>query len=125
MGELEIGLEAPSRADLFVEAARALAEALAGGLPEAVTEPERIALGASDVEALLVDFLNELVYLGEREGVAYTDVRVERVTDRELFALARGAPLDRPRLAVKAATLHGLRLREDASGATATVILDV
>ncbi|MGZ3440716.1 MAG: archease [Polyangia bacterium] len=57
--------------------------------------------------------------------MVYGDLRIERLTDRELAATVRGAPVTNLRLQVKAATFHGLRIVEAGDGFTATVILDV
>ena len=125
-GEVELTVEAPSLSALFEESARALAELQAedaGGAP--TRSEERITLTSSDREALLVDWLNELVYRGEVNKCVYADVTVARIDDRELEAIVRGREPLAPRTAVKAATWHGLRIRTCDDGVEATVVLDV
>lgn len=126
MGELELFIEAPDLASLFEEAARALAEIMAedaNGPPTA--PPERVELDAADREALLVDWLNELVYRADVHKCVYANVRVERCDDRHLEATLRGREPSSPRTAVKAATWHRLRVRDTPAGLEATVVLDV
>lgn len=83
---------------------------------------------AADREALLVEWLNSLIFLSETEAWVPDRIRVTRLTDSELEAEVSGPRLAHPPALVKAATLHGLRLEPDARGAggwTAEVILDV
>ncbi|HSB20938.1 MAG TPA: archease [Anaeromyxobacteraceae bacterium] len=125
-GELAIRLEAPTLPALFEEAGRALSGRMRGRALRGAPRAELgIAVSAPDREALLVEWLNELVFRAETEHVLFTDFRVERLSDRELSATALGRRVGRLRNPVKAATLHGLSVAEGARGAAATVILDV
>ncbi|MBI2896568.1 MAG: archease [Deltaproteobacteria bacterium] len=112
-------------AELFAEAGRALAEVM--GQPGAPSrmEPQRIAVQASDREALLVEWLNELVFRSERTGELFPDLTVDEITDRALRATIRGSEVRESRSQVKAATFHALRIEEGPTGLTATVVLDV
>lgn len=129
VGELRVALRAPSLATLFEEAARALAEVMAGAAvgPGGAGDDavERVTLTAPDREALLVDWLNELIFLGETRRRIYDRVRVEHLDDRGLTAEVRGRPSAGERTLVKAATFHGLQIREGDAGLTATVLLDI
>jgi SHS2 domain-containing protein len=128
-GELAIELWAPDLARLCAEAARALAEVLTGPPPLPATDrsaaPRIATVTAPDREALLVAWLNELIYRADVDHAAYPDVRVVHADDHALRAELRGVPLDSPRLAVKAATFHGLSITPSRGGLGATVILDV
>lgn len=125
-GELAIVLSAPSLPALFAEAARALAEVLAGRAPAAPSGPARtVALQARDREALLVAWLDELLFLAERDGKVYGEARIDELDERALVATVRGADVTQPATQVKAATFHGLRIVEASDGVAATVILDV
>lgn len=125
-GELQIRVEAPTLVGLFIEAGRALMEQMGGGTPAAATgEPETITLHARDREALLVDWLNELIFRVETGRRLYGDLRVDLLTDEELVATVRGAPANLARTLVKAASFHGLSIESDARGHTATVVLDI
>jgi SHS2 domain-containing protein len=125
-GEVELQLHAPDVCSLLEEAARALAELMAddaGGAPTAA--PEHVELRASDLESLLVDWLNELVYRADIGKCVYGDVHVEKADERGLVATIRGREPTSPRTAVKAATWHRLRVRGTNTGYEATVVLDV
>lgn len=126
-GEVKVGIRAESLRELFAEAGSALGELLLED-PETATatsEWERCALRAADRETLLAAWVNELIYLSETRHVVYTEFRIDRLTDTELLASARGVPTEQIRTAVKAATFHELSVREVAGGYEAQVVLDV
>jgi SHS2 domain-containing protein len=125
-GEVELYIEGASLADLFEEAGRALA-ALMRGEPGARLHgaDERVSVCAPDREALLVAWLDELIFRAETNKRIYSDLRVERISDRELHAVIRGAHPKSLRTAVKAATYHRLRVEGDEHGWRASVVLDV
>jgi SHS2 domain-containing protein len=127
-GEVRVRLEAPSLPELFEEAGRALRDVVAPASfnAAALAEEEDVVVRASDRDALLVEWLNELVFRSETTKRIYPELSVERVSDRELRAHIRGVEVDDLRTAVKAATLHGVHIEErTAGGYTATVVLDV
>jgi SHS2 domain-containing protein len=121
--ELELRLEAGSAEELFSEALQALAELMdAGDAGEPASE--ELAASAPDRATLLVEWLNELVYLAEARG--FVPERTERLelgeTDVEAEVAGRRASA---RPLVKAVTYHGLTLVEEAGRWRATVVLDV
>ncbi len=125
-GELEIRIDAPSLPALFAEAGRALAEAMRGTPLEPPSAwSDDVVVEAEDREALLVEWLNDLVFRSEVSKVLFTDFQISHLTDRQLVATIRGTRLARLRNPVKAATYHGLSITERDGGLTATVILDV
>jgi len=125
-GEVLLKITAPTLPQLFEEAGRALAELMAEqwtGDPAAATE--LVVVRAPDREALLVEWLNELVFRSETRERVYPYLRVTGITDRELQAQIRGAVPNLLRTAVKAATYHRLQIAPSTDGYTATVVLDV
>ena len=84
---------------------------------------------ADSVEPLLVDWLNDLVYLFQARGVVCRRFDFPAWSETAYEAEAFGEPVDpgrhSPRDLVKAATYHGLSVRSQADGLEARVILDV
>jgi len=124
-GELKLRIEAPTLPEIFAEAGRALAEAMGAAMSDGPLVARRIEVDASDREALLVDWLNELVFLSEVEKVVFQQFRIELPSERRLVASLSGVKVDRLRNPVKAATYHGLAISERPDGFVATVVLDV
>jgi SHS2 domain-containing protein len=111
---------------LFAHAAQglfALLRCQAGEARQPVSR--RIALQADDLESLLVDWLNELLYLAERHHEAYERFEVTLLDAQRLDALALGWDQQRAGRCVKAATFFGLSVSQTAAGYEATITLDV
>ena len=125
-GEIHLQIRAPSLPELLAEAGRALAGLLlrgAGG--DAVGPWTPIEVRSADRAALLVDWLNELVYRAESGLEAPTEFDVQEVRDSTVRARIRGVPVEGPAPLVKAATLHGARVAAVEGGYEGDVILDV
>ena len=112
---------------LLEEAARGLGElARRGAAPAAAPLDERsVTVEAADEAALLVDWLNELIFLAESERWLVEDALVEEADEHTMRALVRGAAVERSPALVKAATLHGLTIQRTHDGVEAAVTLDV
>ncbi len=124
-GELQLRIDAATLPELFEEAARALSEAMGAPRSDGPLVAKRIQLDSVDREALLVDWLNELIFLSEVGKVLFREFLVELPSDRHLVARVSGVKVARLRNPVKAATFHGLTITRRAGGFTATVVLDV
>lgn len=102
-----------------------------------ITEPERVEeklhrnlkVTSDDREGLLVNWLNELIYLFDAEQLMFCRFDVENLTDRQLEASCHGEKFDpnkhRIKRGVKAATYHMLKLEENDAGYKAQIILDI
>ena len=88
-----------------------------------------VSVEASDREALLVAWLNELVYLYEAKELIGADCRIVSLTETSLNAEVWGETLDRSRHVivghVKAVTYHQLHVGPTAKGWEARVVVDV
>ena len=124
-GELRVRLSAPTFEGLLVEAGLALAELLADEPPGELQAPERVELHDVDRAALVVHWVDELIFLSETRKRIYTDLHVLSASERDVVAEVRGWPATRVRTAVKAATFHGLVVKEGPGGFSAEVVLDV
>ena len=124
--ELGLRILAPTFADVLAEAARALGEVMLRGQAASAVGPWRsLVVRATDREALLVDWLNELIFHAETEHWIAVEVEVETADDTKVTALARGASVAEAPSWVKAVTHHRLSVREEEGGLVAEVVLDV
>jgi SHS2 domain-containing protein len=118
---------APTLEGLFVDAARGMYH-LAGAEPAAATapgEPRLLELAADDAEALLVAWLQELLYLSETEGLVFDDLTLLALTPTHLRAEARGRPTAQPGKAIKAVTFHNLSIRREDGRYRVVIVFDV
>ncbi len=119
------------------EVFRSAADALAGAMVEDISdiEPEErlgFTVKAPELDLLLFDFLSELVYLKDRQGLILCVEEAEISKEGGEFILtARAAGthvenLKNLRADVKAVTMHQFSLQKDADKKwTARVVLDV
>lgn len=124
-GEVRVRLSAPTFGGLLAEAGLALAELLADEEAGPLQGPEHVALQAADRSALLVHWLNELIFLSETRRRVYSSFEVREATGQKVEADVRGWATSRVRTQVKAATFHGLEVKEGPEGYSAEVVLDV
>jgi len=113
---------------LFAGAARGMVSLMAdgpGGQGLVPTQWRQVNLGAVDRETLLVEWLNELLYLAEAEDLLFVDFRITSLTEWRLEARAGGVPAGATRETIKAATFHGLELRRDGEGWSTVITFDV
>jgi len=124
--EARVRVRAPSFGELAAEAGRALARLETGTAQASPDGPWRdIEIQSRDREALLVDWLNDLIYLAETERWIGVEFEVGAATDTSLTMRARGVTVDAAPARVKAATFHGLRIGTTPDGLEAEVIFDV
>ncbi len=92
-------------------------------------ETREITLKAPDREALLVEWLNRLLYLFDVEGFLGREFRVRELSPEKMVVSARGDIYDSARhpggTAIKAATYHRLEITDQNGGWQAKVILDL
>lgn len=124
--ELELRLKAQSPGELLAEAGRALGEVLVRAAPRADgVEWRTVEVRSTDREALLVDWLNELLYLADVEHLVPVGFEAVETTDTSVRARARCARVSEAPALVKGATRQGLELRDTTRGIEADVTLDL
>ena len=111
--------------ELFANAAHGMFDLMAEPASDEPPRRREVALEGSDYEALLVDWLNELIYLHEVEGETYTQFTIQDISSTALRASVEGRSTSRKIKAIKAATFHDLRIREMGGGYEATIVFDV
>jgi SHS2 domain-containing protein len=92
-------------------------------------ESRAIRIEAEDRESLLVEWLNEIIYLIETENLIFGRFEIDKATDTMLSAKVFGESPDDSRhglkTQVKAVTYHDLKVGRDDSLWFAQVIFDV
>jgi riboflavin kinase/FMN adenylyltransferase len=112
---------------LFVGAAKGMYNLMSDlGEEGLVTTAWReVSLQAMDRESLLVDWLNELLYLAEVEELLFVDFQIESLTETTLVARAGGIHAQVTKADIKAATFHDLAIAPDDSGWSTLITFDV
>ena len=102
-----------------------------------ITEPESIEgklhfdlkVNSEDRDSLLVEWLNELIYLFDVEHILFNRFDIESLTRNQLKATCYGETFDpmkhKLKVGVKAATYHMLKLDKNGVGYKAQIIFDI
>jgi SHS2 domain-containing protein len=122
--EVRLHIEASTLEELFEEAARALFELQSEAKTPVLLTSEVISVAGRDDAALLVAWLNELIFLSETKKRLYPKTVVESANGR-VIATVHGAEPGTIRTAVKAATMHRASVNRMGAHWEGNVILDV
>ena len=115
--------------ELFSNAALALFSLITG--LESIEEKMHLDLKVSsdDRDSLLVEWLNELIYLFDVEHVLFNRFDIESLTHNQLKAICYGETFNpmkhKIKGGIKAATYHMLKLDKNGVGYKAQIIFDI
>jgi SHS2 domain-containing protein len=121
--ELEMEIEASTEEGVFVDALLALADLLGDGGRGAPVCRE-VAIGGRERAVLLVEWLDELVFIAETEDLVPENAVRIALSGDGLVATVR-CRRGSPRHLIKAATYHRVAFAPAGHGFRATVVLDV
>ncbi len=113
-------------AQLFIHAAFAMF-ALEGAQAavKKTTTTREIEVEGGDRETLLINWLNELLYIAEVERQYPAVIDILDFTPPRLRARLELSAEERPGRRIKAATFHNLKIEQTPQGWQATVVVDV
>lgn len=127
----DIGVRArgPSLAALFENAAAGLLDVAFDAGAVAARESRPLVAEDTDRESLLLNWLQEVLWLVDGEGWLPQRVEVREISETRVTGVAHGEPRDPARHAfrviVKAVTYHLLSVREEQGAWVAEVYLDI
>ena len=125
--DVKIRATAPTLETLFSEAVAALMLVLYGPDRHGGIKRE-ITIDAEDRESLLRDFLSEVLFIAEVDGLVFSGANI-RIDECHLMAVLDGEPFDRSRHAlgteVKGISYSGLAITHDANGYMLDIVFDV
>lgn len=115
--------------EALTEAARGLFSVMVEPATVEEREVQEVEVESPDLEALVVDWLNELIFFFEARGFVVKRCQVLECTEGRIRARCYGEQGDPTRhhflTSVKAATYHGLRVEQVDGGWRVQVILDI
>jgi SHS2 domain-containing protein len=115
---------APDLAGLFEQAAAGMYSLAGVQLQPGPRAQRSLRIERVDREQLLVAFLRELLYLDEREHLAFDQIRLH-IHGNLLEADLSGAPIASQDKEIKAVTYHNLVVQSDEEGLRVNVVFDV
>ncbi|MDD1694962.1 MAG: archease [Methanoregula sp.] len=125
--DVKIRVRAPTLDTLFSDALDALMQVMYGKDRKGGILKE-IVVESADYEALLADFLSEILYLSEVDGLVFSRAEI-RIAGGRLHAMLDGEPFDPARHAggseVKGISYSGMSITRDTNGYMLDIIFDV
>jgi SHS2 domain-containing protein len=109
--------------DLYVEAARAVAELIGTATDEPPGPWVHEITDSTDLKDLLAAWINDVLERIEIDRILYDEVEIDELTDTLIRARMRGRPMKEKKTAVREAIIHGLVMTAGAKGCSATVTL--
>jgi SHS2 domain-containing protein len=125
--DVKIQARAPTLESLFSETCNALMQVMYGTSRKGQIKRE-IVVTSDDTESLLLEFLSEVLFVSEVEGIVFSAAQV-RINGSNLHADMEGEPFNKDRHAqgteVKGISYSGLSIRQDANGYMVDILFDV
>jgi len=122
--DLKIKVRGSSKEELFLNALLGMEEGLRPETKETKEEIKReIKIKSIDLPALLVDFLNEALYLIQVHKEIYNSINFRKLTDSELAGELIGQKVERFGEDIKAVTYHDLDIYQKEDGTWEAVVL--
>lgn len=120
----ELEVWAPSLIGLLMQAALGMYQLVGAQISSGPRQDYQLRLKFTEPETLLVDFLNELLYIAETEGMIFDHFDLGIESD-QLHARLIGAQVISMGKEIKAATYHNLNIIETNHGLLANIVFDV
>lgn len=122
-----------TKEELFINAARGMIKVLQSKVARNKKQVARkIKIKSVDLNALLVDFLSEVLYLIQTNKEIYNEIKFIKFSDPsnssgqvELEGELTGNKVESFGEDIKAVTYHGLKIEKDQNGYQATILLDI
>lgn len=115
-----------TKEELFLNAMHGMVAVLRPQIRNTKSEIRKINIKSIDLNALLVDFLNEVLYLIQMNKEVYDGVKFYKFGDQELQGKLTGQKVESFGEDIKAVTYHGLEIIKNKKGLyQATVLFDI
>ena len=122
--DVRLLVEGQTLEELFGEALKGMMEVLKPEKKEGGAEITRkIEIEAAGRTELLVDFLNEVLWLAHTHHEAFTSVLFGEISEKRLKAELRGSPAEGFGEDIKAVTYHEAEIRRNAAGNLETMLV--
>jgi SHS2 domain-containing protein len=125
--DVKIHARSPTLEALFSDACDALMLVMYGTSRKGIIKKE-IAITSADIDSLLVDFLSEILFVSEVEGIVFSKASVH-IDGLNLYAELEGEHFNKQRhtkgTQVKGISYSGLSILHDANGFMVDILFDV
>ena len=125
--DLEIKVWGQDLPSLFRQAAQGMYHLMGMDFAHERREPipQILHTEGMDLESLLVNFLDELLYLLDVEGLAFTSLDLEMSGNTILEFRGLGLPIISRERGIKAVTYHNLEIQKTENGFEVNIVFDI
>ena len=113
-----------TKEELFLNAMEGMNAVLKPDLLKKTTN-RRVAVNSYDLNALLVDFLSEVLYLSQVNKEIYIDVVFNKFSDKELEGELKGNKVESFSEDIKGVTYHDLKIEQKNGSYEAVILFDI
>ena len=110
---------------LFITAAQGLFELAFESRDPVIIQQFCVEISAPDVETLLIDWLNELLYLSDKHNVYISGFYILHLVSTHLSAHVLATRLGSTKQYIKAATFHNIDVLETEDGFKTEIVFDM
>lgn len=124
--DIRLKVSGSSKEDLFKNALAGMAFVQKkDSLEEKISVSKPLFVESIDLNALLVDFLSEVLALSDANQEVYTAVEFKEFSDTVVDAELKGYKIDMFDEDIKAVTYHGVDIQEVGGGFEVTIVFDI
>lgn len=124
--DLKIRVFGKTKEELFLNSLLAMQDCMKPEIKESEERTKReIKIESPDLQALLVDFLSEVLYSIQTDKEIYSKVEFQKFSDTDLEGKLIGQKVERFCGDVKAVTYHDLAVEKIAGEWQATILFDI
>jgi SHS2 domain-containing protein len=123
--DLKIRAFGKTKEELFLNMLLGMADSQKPEIRSKEKIKRQIKIKSLDLLTLLVDFLNEVLYLSQVNEEIYLDFKFKRFNDNELEGEIIGQKINKFGEDIKAATFHNLEIKQEDRTWRATILFDI
>jgi len=122
--DIRLEIIASCKEDLFQGALEGMAYIIQPDVSQkSILKKEQIEIHSPDINALLVDFLNEVLAKSDIYNCIFNKVKIKKLTDNSIKGIIEGRSVKEFSKEIKAATYHRLNITQDKKGIWKAIIL--
>lgn len=122
--DIKLEITASSKEDIFRGALEGMAYIIQSDISKKDSlKKERIEIHSMDINALLVDFLNEVLAKSDIHNSVFDNIKIEKLRDDCIKGIIEGRNVKEFSEEIKAVTHHELNINEDKNGDWKVIIL--
>ncbi len=123
--DIRLKITASTIRELFQGALEGMTSIIKSEETEREPIEEKIEVSSLDINALLVDFLNQVLTLSDVYNAVFDKVEIEKLTKQEIQGKIKGQKVDKFKEEIKAVTYHNLAVEKKDGIWQATVLFDI